>query len=51
VLPGLPQLVAAAAGGLAIAIGLVAVLSGALLGAALAAGGALLVWWSILKPR
>lgn len=50
-LPGLPQLAAAAVGGLTLAIGLVALLNGSGLGFVLLVGGALLLYWSILKPR
>ena len=50
-LPGLPQLVAAAVGGLTLAIGLVALLNGRVLGFVLLVGGVLLLYWSVLKPR
>lgn len=51
-LPGIPQLVAAALGGLALAVGLVALLGGAILfGAAIVVGGVALLVWSVQKPR
>lgn len=50
-LPGLPQLVAAAIGGLTLAVGLVALLNGSLVGVLLLAGGAALLVWSLLRPR
>lgn len=50
-LPGLPQLVAAAAGGLALAVGLVALLNGSYVGVFVLVGGALLLLWSVLRPR
>jgi len=50
-MPGLPQLVAAALGGLALAVGLVALLNGGLVGVALLVGGAALLVWSVLRPR
>ncbi len=50
-LPGLPQLAAAAGGGLALAVGLVALLNGSVVGVVLLAGGAALIVWSVLKPR
>ena len=49
--PGLPQLVAAAAGGLVLAVGLVALLNGNLVGILLLIGGAALLVWSVLRPR
>jgi hypothetical protein len=49
--PGVPQLVAAALGGLTLAIGLVAVLNGSLVGVLIIAGGTALLLWSLLKPR
>jgi hypothetical protein len=51
VLPGLPQLAAAAGGGLALAVGLVALLNGSVVGIVLLLGGAALLVWSVLKPR
>jgi hypothetical protein len=51
VLPGLPQLVAAAAGGLSLAVGLVALLNGSVVGVLLLLGGAALLLWSVLRPR
>ncbi len=45
--PGLLQLVVAGIGAAAIAIGLVALLNGKAAGAAIAAGGAALLLWSI----
>ena len=51
-LPGIPQLVAAALGGLALAVGLVVVLNGLwLAGAAILVGGVALLGWSVQKPR
>ena len=50
-MPGLPQLVAAAIGGLALAVGGVMLLSGVFLGGAVVLGGAALLVWSVLKPR
>jgi len=48
--PGMPQLAAAAAGGLALAFGLVLILSGLyLVGAAIAVGGGALTGWSITR--
>ncbi len=48
---GLPQLVAAAAGALALAVGIVVLLNGALLGGAVVLGGVALLVWSMLRPR
>ena len=50
-MPGLPQLVAAALGGLALAVGLVMLLNGAFLGGAVVLGGIALLYWSVLRPR
>jgi hypothetical protein len=50
-IPGLPQLVAAALGGLALAIGLVALLNGNLVGVLIIVCGTALLLWSLLKPR
>ena len=51
-LPGLPQLAAAAGGGLALAVGLVALLNGSYVaGAVVVLGGAGLMLWSVIKPR
>jgi hypothetical protein len=50
-MPGLPQLVAAALGGLALAVGAVMLLSGVFLGGLVLLGGAALLVWSVLKPR
>ena len=44
-------LVVAAAGALALAVGLVALLNGRLVGVAVALGGAVLLAWSVLKLR
>jgi hypothetical protein len=49
--PGLPQLAAAALGGLLLAIGSVLLLNGLFVGGALVLGGAALIWWSILRPQ
>jgi hypothetical protein len=48
---GLPQLVAAAVGALALAVGIVVLLNGALLGGAVVLGGVALLLWSALRPR
>ncbi len=50
-LPGLPQLVAAAVGGLTLAIGLVALLNGRFVGLALLVAAVALLTWSVLRPR
>ena len=50
-MPGLPQLVAAALGGLALAVGVVLILNGTFLGVAIVVGGAALLFWSVLRPR
>ena len=50
-MPGVPQLVAAGAGGLALAVGLVLLLGGLLVGGAVMLGGAALLLWSVQKPR
>ena len=50
-MPGIPQLVAASIGGLSLAVGMVLLLSGALLGLAIVVGGAGLLVWSVLRPR
>jgi hypothetical protein len=44
-------LVVAASGALGLAVGLVALLNGRLVGAALAVGGAVLLAWSVLRLR
>jgi len=49
--PELLPVAVAAAGGLALAIGLVAVLNGVLIGAAVAVGGAALLAWSVFSRR
>jgi hypothetical protein len=49
--PGVPQLAAAAVGGLLLSIGSVLLLNGVFVGGALVLGGAALIWWSILRPR
>jgi hypothetical protein len=49
--PGVPQLVAAGAGGLLLAVGAVLLLNGVFVGGALVLGGAALIWWSILRPQ
>ena len=49
--PGLAPLVVAAAGGLALAVGAVALLNGRLVGAVLAVGGLALLAWSVLRRR
>jgi hypothetical protein len=50
-MPGTPQLVAAAVGGLALAVGAVLLLNGAFVGGLVVLAGAALIWWSILKPQ
>jgi hypothetical protein len=50
-MPGIPQLVAASIGGLSLAVGMVLLLSGALLGLAIVVAGAALVVWSVVRPR
>ena len=50
-MPGVPQLAAAAVGGLLFSIGSVLLLNGVFVGGALVLGGAALIWWSILRPR
>ena len=50
-MPGMPQLVAAAIGGLALAVGLVMLLNGAFFGGAVVLGGIVLLAWSLLKPH
>lgn len=50
-MPGLPQLVVAAAGALALALGGVLVLNGELEGAVLLLGGVALIAWSVLRRR
>ncbi len=50
-MPGIPQLVAASIGGLSLAIGMVLLLSGALLGLAIVVAGAALLVWSVVRPR
>jgi hypothetical protein len=49
--PGLPRLAVAALGALALAVGLVAALNGRLAGLLLAACGAALLFWSVLRRR
>ena len=49
--PELLPVAVAGAGALALAVGLVALVNGRLLGVALAAGGAALVAWSVLRFR
>jgi hypothetical protein len=51
--PGLRNLVVAAAGALALSVGVVATVNGALIGVVLALGGVLLLAWSVwtLRPR
>lgn len=49
--PGLVSLGVAAAGALALAVGLVALLNGRAVGAVLALGGAALLAWSVLRLR
>ena len=49
--PDLLPVVVAAAGTLGLAVGLLALLNGSLLGAAIALGGAVLLAWSILRSR
>ncbi len=50
-MPGVPQLVAASLGGLALAVGAVLLLNGLFLGGLVLLGGAALIWWSILRPQ
>lgn len=51
-LPGLPQLVAAVVGGLALAVGLVALLNRSYVGGAVVVVcGVALLLWSVIKPR
>jgi hypothetical protein len=49
--PGLASLGVAAAGALALAVGLVALLNGRAVGVVLAVGGAALLGWSVLRLR
>jgi hypothetical protein len=51
--PGLRNLLVAGAGALALAVGVVALVSGALIGIVLGLGGVLLVAWSVwtLRPK
>jgi hypothetical protein len=49
--PELLPVFVAAAGALALAVGLVALLNGRLVGAVLAVGGAAIVVWSIVRVR
>ena len=49
--PELLPVVVAAAGALALAVGLVALLNGRLVGAAIVLGGVVLLAWSVLKLR
>jgi len=51
--PGLRSLVVAGAGALALAVGVVALVNGALIGIVLGLGGVLLLAWSVwtLRPR
>jgi hypothetical protein len=49
--PGLGPLVVAASGGLALAVGAVALLNGRVVGAVLALGGAVLIAWSVFRRR
>jgi hypothetical protein len=49
--PGVAQLVAAALGGLLLAVGAVLLLNGVFVGGALVLGGVALIWWSILRPQ
>lgn len=50
-MPGIPQLVAASLGGLALAFGMVLLLNGVFLGGAVVLGGLALLGWSVIKPR
>ena len=50
-MPGVPQLVAAAIGGLALAVGVVMLLNGMFLGGGVLLGGIALLVWSVLKPH
>ncbi len=49
--PGVRQLLVAAAGAFALAVGGVAVVSGALIGIVFLLGGALLLTWSVMSLR
>lgn len=49
--PGLGRLLVAAAGGLALAVGLVSLLNGRWAGAVLVLGGAVLLGWSLRVGR
>jgi hypothetical protein len=49
--PGLGRVAVAAIGALALAVGIVALVNGRLVGVVIALGGVLLIGWSVLRRR